>query len=162
MLYGCGNAFAFIFHGKRTIIKKGESMKNNKGFTLIEILVVIGIIGLLMVFLVPNLFGVRDRAKETAVKSVMHSVQLAVEAYNMENGSYPVGKNIDVSSLCKNYLMVGGYIAKVPSNPFTGKEYQDSDMAGKIVYTYNDIENKYTLEGYKRNGFSKVLELSNM
>ncbi|MGB9613591.1 MAG: type II secretion system protein, partial [Candidatus Margulisiibacteriota bacterium] len=39
-------------------------IKVRKGFTLVEILVVIGIIGLLSVFLVPNLLGARDRAKE--------------------------------------------------------------------------------------------------
>ncbi|MBI5699984.1 prepilin-type N-terminal cleavage/methylation domain-containing protein [Candidatus Saganbacteria bacterium] len=133
-----------------------------KGFTLIEILVVVGIIGLLAVFLVPNLLGAQDRAKETAVKAVMHSLQLAVESYNMENESYPVARGAAVESLCKNYLLVGGYVGSVPKNPFTGKEYKDADVAGKIIYDYNDVEGRYTLTGYKRNGTSKILELSNM
>lgn len=137
-------------------------MRKKEGFTLIEILVVIGIIGLLAVFLVPNIFGVQDRGKEAAVKAVMHSVQLAVEAYNMENETYPVGRNITLHNLCVNYLMPGGYIASVPRNPFTGQEYKDADSAGKVIYNYNDIENKYVLTGYRRNGFSKILELSNM
>ena len=136
-------------------------MKKN-GFTLIELLVVIGIIGLLIVFLVPNIMGAQDRGKEAAVKSVMHSVQLAIEAYNMENESYPVGKNIPLQSLSQNYLMGGNYIANVPTNPFTGKQYQDSDSMGKIMYSYNEIDNNYVLTGYKRNGFSKILDLSNM
>lgn len=133
-----------------------------KGFTLVEILVVIGIIGLLSVFLVPNLLGARDRAKETAVKGVMHTVQLAIEAYQMENEVYPLGKNVAMESLCKNYLMPNGYMAAVPKNPFTGKAYTDSDGAGKIIYDYNDTNGAYTLTGYKRNGFSKSLELTNM
>ncbi|OGC29098.1 hypothetical protein A2311_03855 [candidate division WOR-1 bacterium RIFOXYB2_FULL_48_7] len=133
-----------------------------KGFTLVEMLVVIGIIGLLAVFLVPNLMGVRDRGKEGAVKGVMHTVQLAIEAYQMENDVYPLGKNIPLESLCKNYLMAGGYIAFVPKNPFTGKEYSDNDGAGKIIYNFNDDNGTYTLTGYKRNGFTKALELSNM
>jgi len=136
-------------------------MKRN-GFTLIEILVVIGIIGLLAVFLVPNLSGARDRAKEAAVKSVMHTVQLAVEAYQMENDVYPMGTNIPLESLCKNYLMGGDYMAAIPKNPFTGKEYTDADVAGKIVYSYNNATGGYTLEGYKRNGIAKILDLSNM
>jgi len=132
------------------------------GFTLIEILVVIGIIGLLSVFLVPNLLGARDRAKEAAVKGVMHSVQLAVEAYQMENEAYPMGTNIPLESLAKNYLIGGGYLASVPKNPFTGKEYTDADIAGKIIYNYNDATGSYTLTGYKRNGTSKILDLTNM
>ncbi|OGC07660.1 hypothetical protein A2526_00030 [candidate division WOR-1 bacterium RIFOXYD2_FULL_36_8] len=135
---------------------------NKKGFTLLEILVVIGIIGLLAVFLLPNLMGTQDRAKEASVKSVMHSVQLAVESYNMENMVYPVGKSISVRNLCENYLMSGGYIGSIPKNPFTGKEYENNDVAGKIVYDYSEVDDKYVLTGYKRNGTTKILELSNM
>ncbi len=134
----------------------------NKGFTLVEILVLIGIIGLLSVFLVPNLLGARDRAKEAGVRGVMHSVQLAVEAYQMENTVYPLAANLPLESLCRNYLMGGGYVAAVPKNPFTGKPYTDADAAGKIVYNYNDATGAYTLTGYKRDGLSKVLELTNM
>ncbi len=135
---------------------------NRKGFTLIELLVVMGIIGLLVIFLVPNLFGARDRAKETAVKAVMHSVQVAVEAYEMENQIYPLETGAPLASLCNNYLMAGGYIASVPTNPFTGKEYTDADVAGKIIYSYDDTAGKYTLSGYNRTGLKKILELSNM
>ncbi|MBU0629385.1 MAG: prepilin-type N-terminal cleavage/methylation domain-containing protein [Candidatus Margulisbacteria bacterium] len=133
-----------------------------KGFTLVEILIVIGIIGLLSVFLVPNLLGARDKGKEAAVKGVMHSVQLAVEAYHMENDLYPLGKDIPVKSLCENYLMSGDYMAAVPKNPFTGKEYKDGDRAGKIIYSYDETTGTYSLTGYKRSGLAKILELTNL
>jgi type II secretion system protein G len=133
-----------------------------KGFTLVEILVVIGIIGLLLVFLVPNLLGARDRAKETAVKGVMHSIQLAIEAYQMENEVYPIGTNIAIETLCKNYLLGGGYLATIPKNPFTGKVYAEADTAGKIIYNYSGSTGAYTLTGYKRNGTSKIIELTIM
>ncbi len=133
-----------------------------KGFTMIELLVVMGIIGLLAVFLVPKLMGAKDQAKAVAVKSVMHSVQLAVEAYELENQVYPLETSIPLESLCKNYLLVGGYLASIPKNPFTGKEYKDADLAGKIIYKYDDSTGKYTLSGYNRTGLKKVLELSNM
>lgn len=133
-----------------------------QGFTLIELLIVIGIIGILSAFLVPAFFGVQDKAKEAAVKSVMHSVQLGVESYNMENGSYPVATNISLKTLYDNYLSVGGYVAALPKNPFTQKEYSDSDTSGKIIYSYDSTANKYTITGYKKNGFSKIMELTNM
>jgi len=137
-------------------------MKRRNGFTLVEILVVIGIIGLLSVFLVPNLLGARDRAKEAGVKGVMHTTQLAVESYQMENDVYPMGKNVPLESLSKNYLMPGGYLAAVPKNPFTGKAYSDADAAGKIIYNYDDASGGYVLTGYKRNGLAKLQELTNM
>ena len=135
---------------------------NKKGFTLIEILIVLGIIGILAVFLVPNIMGAQDKGKETAVKAVMHTVQLAVESYNMENLSYPVAKNISLYSLASNYLMAGGYLTSIPQNPYTGKEYTDSESAGKIIYDFDDVEGKYVITGYKRNGITKVLELGNL
>lgn len=131
-----------------------------KGFTLIEMLIVIGIIGLLSAFLVPTLFGARDRAKEAAVKGVMNTVQLAVEAYQMENNVYPLGRNIPLESLARDYLIAGDYLAEIPKNPFTGKAYKDADSAGKIIYSYDDATGKYTLTGYKKNGTSKLQELT--
>jgi len=133
-----------------------------RAFTLIEILVVITIIGILIAFLAPRLMNFQDRGRETAVKAVMHSVGLAVESYNMENQTYPVGINILLKSLCENYLMAGSYIPSVPQNPFTGKEYADSDTAGKIVYSYDGATGRYTITGYKRDGVTKLMELSNM
>lgn len=135
---------------------------NKKGFTLIEMLVVIAIIGLLAYFLVPHLLGSQDRAKEASVKAVMHSLQVAVEGYNMENNTFPVTKNTGVASLVTNYLSPGGYMVTIPKNPFTGKEYSDSDAAGKIVYDFNDVTGVYTLTGYKRDGKTKILDLTNL
>jgi len=135
-------------------------MKN--GFTLIELLVVIAIISIIAAFMMPNFLGVQDRAKEAGVKAVMHSIQLAVESYNMENEVYPMGNNIPLRDLIDNYLVQGGYVTAIPKNPFTGKEYRASDTAGKVIYIYDDSTAAYKLIGYKRNGFSKLLELGNM
>jgi len=137
-------------------------MEKKNGFTLIEVLVVLAIIGVIIAFMLPNLLGTQDRAKEGAVKAVMHSVQLAIETYNMENETYPIGTNIMLKSLYENYLSPGGYLASLPKNPFTGKPYTDQDRAGKIVYNYDSNTGRYTLTGYKRNGTTKLLELGNM
>ncbi len=136
-------------------------MKIRKAFTLIEVLVVIAIIGILITFLAPRLLNFQDRGRELAVKAVMHSLQLAIESYNMENETYPVAQNLGVKSLCENYLMAGNYIGAVPQNPFTGAEYTDADTAGKIIYNFDQASGKYTLTGYKRDGTSKLLELTN-
>ena len=135
-------------------------MKN--GFTLIELLVVIAIISIIAAFMMPNFVGVQDRAREAGVKAVMHSIQMAVEAYNLENESYPMGNNISLKELIDEYLSQGGYVTTVPKNPFTGQEYSESDKAGKIMYVYDDQTSAYKLIGYKRNGYSEILELSNM
>ena len=101
-------------------------------------------------------------AKEAAVKGVMRSVQLAIEAFEMENQTYPIDNNLPLESLCRNYLMAGNYIATVPKNPFTGKEYKDSDAAGRVVYSYDATSGVYKLSAYNRSGTKKIEELSNM
>lgn len=137
-------------------------MRTRKGFTMIELLIVISIISLLSVFLVPKLLGAKDRAKETAVKAIMHSVQLAIESYEMENETYPLDSNVALESLATNYLMPGGYLAAVPKNPFTGQAYKEADLAGKIIYSYDDKTGQYKLAGYNRSGIRKIQELSNL
>ena len=64
-------------------------MKNDRGFTLIEILVVIVIIGLLATFLVPNIIKKVDEARVTKAKSDIRSFESALDMYRLDNGNYP-------------------------------------------------------------------------
>jgi len=64
-----------------------ERVKNKKGFTIIEIMVVIALIGILAAVLVPQFGGVRDRAKDTGVltnaKMVEAYVASAIDSYKL-------------------------------------------------------------------------------
>ena len=60
-------------------------MDNNKGFTLIEILIVVVIIGLLATIALPNFVRFQGRAKEAKVKNVAHTLQLSAEDFVVRN-----------------------------------------------------------------------------
>lgn len=66
-----------------------KSLKMNQGFTLIEIMVVVVILGILGALIVPNIIGRPDEARVTAAKSDIQAIANALELYRLDNGHYP-------------------------------------------------------------------------
>ncbi len=64
-------------------------MKKNKGFSLLEIMVVIVIMGLLAAMVVPNVMGSLDEANITKVKTDIRELEKALKMYNMDVKRYP-------------------------------------------------------------------------
>jgi prepilin-type N-terminal cleavage/methylation domain-containing protein len=89
--------------------------KNQEGFTLIELMVVIVIIGILVAIALPNFIGATDRAKLANVKSNAHTVQTMLESYGVDfGGKYPT----TVVNL-QQEAQTGAYW-KTLANPFDG------------------------------------------
>ena len=63
-------------------------MLRRKGFTLIELMVVVVIIGLLAAIAVPKLAGSKDKAKLASVKTDLRNLMTAQEAYYSDNATY--------------------------------------------------------------------------
>lgn len=84
-------------------------MKKNKGFSLIELLVVISIIGVLTTVLVMNFVGTRERARDAQKIQNLNSIKNALRMYYNENQTYP--KNL--SDLGTSYVASLGDIVGV-------------------------------------------------
>ena len=106
--------------------------KNNnseKGFTLIEIMVVIIILGILASFVALNLTGQTEEARRTQARVQMETFKTALKLYKLDNGSYPSTEQglqalvtpPEVGKLPRKWRE-GGYIDKIPKDPW-GNEY---------------------------------------
>jgi len=69
--------------------------KREEGFTLIELMIVIAVLGILAGIAIPRFSGVQDKAKDANITSVAGTIRSAMEMYSAENGNYP--KKSDVS-----------------------------------------------------------------
>lgn len=68
---------------------KGTSLRRNEGFTLVEILIIIAIIGLLAVIALPQFNAYRSRAIDAQLKSDLRNAAVAIESYFAEKSVYP-------------------------------------------------------------------------
>src|SRR5699024_4249055 len=69
-------------------------LKNNKGFTLIEMLIVLMIISVLIILSVPNLGGKSKEVNDKGCDALVSVVQAQVDAYYLDNGNYPLSLDV--------------------------------------------------------------------
>ncbi len=100
-----------------------------RGFTLIEIMVVVVILGILAALVVPNILGNVDTARITAARQDIRGIESALDMYRLDNYTYPttqqglqalVTQPADPS--IRNWRL-GGYLKKLPNDPW-GNPYQ--------------------------------------
>lgn len=93
-----------------------------RGFTMIELMVVIVILGILAAAIVPNLIGRDDVAKVTVAKSDLRNIGNALSIYKLDNGNFPnteEGLNalVQAPESARNWA-AGGYLPKLPLDPW--------------------------------------------
>ena len=98
---------------------------NEEGFTLIEIMVVIIILGLLVAIVAPKILGRTDDARITATKLQIRQIEEALHLYKLDSGIYPVTEqgldalvNKPTVGEIPMHWREGGYVPKVPKDPW--------------------------------------------
>lgn len=98
---------------------QSERTKNNQGFTLIEIMVVVVIMGLLATLVAVNVLDNAEQAKRTKAKSDIKALESALELYKLDNGNYPTTQEgLKVLTQAPANGTRGAYIKSLPLDPW--------------------------------------------
>lgn len=101
-----------------------------RGFTLLEVMVVVVILGILAALVVPNIIGRPDEARAVAAKQDIASILQALKLYRLDNHRYPTTEQGLQALVVKpttapvpENWKAGGYVERVPKDPW-GRPYQ--------------------------------------
>ncbi len=131
------------------------SIRFNRGFTLIEVMVVVAIIGILASVLFASFEEGRQQSRDKFRQSELKELQLAIELYKAQNGSYPAtgcgqialhwsgpGPHPSWGMDCQDYItgLVPDYIGSLPRDP----KSEDVNGVG-FIYSTNSDQSGYKL-----------------
>ena len=114
--------------------------QKQSGFTLIEIMVVIVILGVLAGLIVPNVIGKDDQARVTAVKSDIKAISNSLELFKLDNFRYPSTEEgleglVNKPDNAPNFAP-GGYLKKLPKDPWGGEYGYLNDGSSYELYSF--------------------------
>lgn len=117
--------------------------KSTRGFTLIEVLVVITILTILAAFIVPRIMDRPDQARQVAARNDIQAIKSAFDLYRLDNGVYPsteqglsaLVQKPSIGAIPRNWK---SYLDRLPRDPW-GRDYQylSPGVQGDVdIFTY--------------------------
>jgi general secretion pathway protein G len=121
--------------------------RSDEGYTLLELLVVLGIIAALSAIVAPRVIGYLGQAKSDAARAQLANVQSALELYYLDTGTYPTSEQ-GIDALMKTPANVASW-----RGPYLKKESGLVDPWGKkFVYAQPGEHGQFDLSSLGRDG----------
>jgi prepilin-type N-terminal cleavage/methylation domain-containing protein len=103
-------------------------LRNNEGFTLVELMVVVLIIGILVVIAVPIFNAARATAQQRTCFANQRTLEGSAISWSSQYGTYPAPGTVDAT----HPLVVNGFVKSPPTCPLGGQQY-GLDASGTIT-----------------------------
>lgn len=112
-------------------IEIGErDRRDANGFTMVELMIVVSIVGILATLAVPSYQGTLVRAREAALRQDLFTMRDVLDQHRADQGKYP-------SSL--QALVGAGYLRAIPNDPFTGSTATWQEMTLPVEEGVGDV-----------------------
>jgi len=108
-----------------------QNRRQSAGFTLIELMVVMLIIGILMALAIPKFNGSIRRAREAVLKEDLHTMRDAIDSYTMDKQKAP--QSLDD-------LVQNGYLRDIPKDPMTDSKDSWVTDTGDAMFSIDQTE----------------------
>lgn len=123
--------------------KSHFSLKRTAGFTIIEVMVVVVILGILAAIIVPKIMSRPEQARIVKVKQDLSSIQSALDLYKLDNGFYPsTDQGLDAlvkkptSEPLPNSWKAEGYLQQLPMDPWSHPYQYINDNEKLKIFSY--------------------------
>lgn len=151
----------FIFRGRSTIVTamhRPPTFRSQNGFTVVELLVVIGLIGIIATLVIAVYTGTQEKARLAKMRADLASIQEGLALYRTDNGQFPVSASEPgcADDWCGWDQATGdAFVPGLVPNYMRSIPQLDPNNAYDDTYLYRSVDGKeYQLIRLNRNGLS--------
>ena len=120
-----------------------KRLRDESGFTLIEIMVVVFILGLLITLVAPRILGRTDEARQTKAAADIKEIEQALALYKLDNGFFPTSEQglqalvtQPTTGLVPRRWNPDGYLSKLPIDPWGTPYAYQSDGSAYVLKSF--------------------------